>query len=74
MPFIGVAPPLLIAHCDHQQDAILLRWEGLIAGTDGSVDERRECMGAGYAVGDDVAQLMTLSLREIGWPAGFCSC
>ena len=26
--------------------------EGLVAGTDGSVDERSERIGAGYAIGD----------------------
>ena len=35
----GLAPPLLIAHRNHQQDALLLRWECMVAGTDGSVDE-----------------------------------
>ncbi len=56
-----------MVHCNHQQDAILLSWEGMVAGTDGSVDERTECMGAGYVVGDAVAPLMTLSLR-VGGP------
>ncbi len=36
----GLAPPLLIAHRNHEQDATLLRWEGMVAGTDGSADER----------------------------------
>ncbi len=45
-------PGRLIVHGNHQQDAIQLRWEGMVAGTDGSVDERTECMGAAYAVGD----------------------
>ena len=44
-----------------------MSWEGLVAGTDGSVDERTECMGAGYAVGSDVTPLMTLS-RRVGGP------
>ncbi len=39
----------------------------MVAGTDGSVDERTECMGAGYAVGDAAAPLMTLSL-QVGGP------
>ena len=26
-------------------------WEGLVVGTDGSVEERSERMGAGYAIG-----------------------
>jgi hypothetical protein len=57
-------------HRNHQQDAAAaarLSWEGLVAGTDGSVDERTECMGAGYVVGGDVIPLMTLSLR-VGVP------
>ena len=40
-------PPLLLVNRNHQQDAVLLRWEGLVAGTDWIVDERTECMGAG---------------------------
>ena len=48
-------------HRTHQQDAARLRWEGSVAGTDGSVDERTESMGAGYAAGDDVIPLMILS-------------
>ena len=59
--------PLLLVHRNHQQDAARLSWEGLVAGTDGSVDERTECMGAGYVVGGDVIPLMTLSLR-VGGP------
>ena len=54
-------------HRNHQQDAARLSWEGLVAETDGSVDERTECMGVGYAVGDDVIPLMTLS-RRVGGP------
>jgi hypothetical protein len=45
----------------------------MVAGTDGSVDERTECMGAGYAVGDTVASLMTLSLRVGGPLASVCA-
>ena len=58
---------MLLVHRNHQQDAARLSWEGLVAGTDGSVDERTECMGAGYAVGGDVIPLMALSLR-VGGP------
>jgi hypothetical protein len=39
---------------------------GMVAGTDGSMDERTECMGAGYVVGDAEAPLMTLSLQVGG--------
>ena len=61
--------PLLLVHRNHQQDAARLSWEGLVAGTDGSVGERTECMGAGYAVGGDVIPLMTLSLGcVVRWP------
>ena len=56
-----------MVHRNHQQDALWLRWDGMVAGTDGSVDERTECMGAGYVVGDAEAPLMTLSLR-VGGP------
>ena len=59
--------PLLLVHRKHQQDAALMSWEGLVAGTDGIVDERTECMGVGYAVGGDVIPLMTLS-RRVGGP------
>ena len=58
-------------HCNHQQDAALLSWEGLVARADGSVDERTECMGAGYAVEGDEIPLMTLFLRpklRVGGP------
>jgi ribonuclease HI len=58
---------LLLVHRNHQQDAARLSWEGLVAGTDGSVDERTECMGAGYVVGGDVLPLLTLSSR-VGGP------
>ncbi len=62
-----LAPPSLMVHLNHQQEALLLRWEGMVAGTDGSMDERTECMSAGYVVGDAEAPLMTLSLR-VGGP------
>ena len=40
---------------------------GLIAGTDGSVDERTERMGAGYVVGTDPEPIMTFHAR-VGGP------
>ncbi len=46
-------PPLLLIHRQHQQDALRHSWTGLVAGTDGSVDERTEAMGAGYVLGAD---------------------
>ena len=63
MPFTGGPPgsALLLVHRNHQQDAARLRWEAVVAETDGSVDECTECMGAGYAVGGDVIPLMILS-------------
>ena len=42
-------------------------WDGLVAGTDGSVDERTEHMGTGYVVGDDRVPLMILS-SPVGGP------
>jgi ribonuclease HI len=42
-------------------------WDGLVAGTDGSVDERTEQMGTGYVVGDDRVPLMILS-SPVGGP------
>ena len=51
--------PLLLVHRSHQQDAARLSCEGLVAGTDGSGDERTECMGAGYPAGDAAIPLIT---------------
>ncbi len=42
-------------------------WDCLVAGTDGSVDERTEHMGTGYVVGDDRVPLMILS-SPVGGP------
>ena len=50
-----------------QQDALRHDWDGLIAGTDGSVDELTERMGAGYAVGADPEPIMTFHAR-VGGP------
>ena len=60
--------PLLLKHRNHQQDAARLRWKGLVAGTDGSVDKRTDGMGAGYAVGGDVIPLMIMSSRVVTTP------
>ena len=54
-------------HRQQQQDAMRHSWEGLVAGTDGSVDLRTERMGAGYIVGTAPVPLMTLSIR-VGGP------
>ena len=63
----NLVPPLLLFHRQHQQDALRHDWDGLIAGTDGSVDERTERMGAGYAVGADSEPIMTFHAR-VGGP------
>jgi hypothetical protein len=42
-------------------------WDGLVAGTDGSVDERTETMGTGYAVGNDSVPLM-ITLYPVSGP------
>ena len=60
-------PPRLRYYRQHQQDALRYSWDGLIAGTDGSVDEKTERMGAGYVVGVDPIPTMTLSIR-VGGP------
>jgi ribonuclease HI len=60
-------PPRLLLHRQHQQDALRHDWDGLIAGTDGSVDERTERMGAGYVVGADPEPIMTFHAK-VGGP------
>ena len=44
-------PESLRLHQEHQQDALRHSWEGLIVGTDGGVNWKNECMGAGYVAG-----------------------
>ena len=46
-----VSLPLVLCR-KHQQDAMRANWEGLVAGTDDSVDERSEHIRARYAVGE----------------------
>jgi hypothetical protein len=60
-------PPLLLIHRQHQQDALRHSWTGLVAGTDGSVDERTEAMGAGYVLGADTEPIISFSAR-VGGP------
>ena len=54
-PSTGVwiqSPPAgLLLHRQNQQDALKHNWDGLVAGTDGSLDERAERMGAAYVLG-----------------------
>ncbi len=59
----GSIPPRLLLYRRHQQDALRHSWDGLIAGTDGSVDERSEKMGAGYVLGADPEPILILSVR-----------
>jgi hypothetical protein len=61
--YYGVTSPNLLLYRQHQQDALRHGWDGLVAGTDGSVDERAEWMGAGYVVGEDPKPILT-SLPE----------
>ena len=63
----GPVPLPLQFYRENQQDALRHHWDGLVAGTDGSVDVRSERMGAGYVVGTDPVPLMTLSIR-VGGP------
>lgn len=50
---VDPVPPRLLLHRQNQQDALRHTWDGLVAGTDGSVDERTERMGAAYVLGAD---------------------
>ena len=61
------APPRLLIHRQHQQDALRHDWDGLVAGTDGSVDVRAERMGAGYVLGADPVPIRVFSAR-VGGP------
>ena len=56
-------PPRLQLHL-HQQDALRHSWEGLVAGTDGSVDERTEQMGGAYVLGVE-----SLLIQTPSWPS-----
>ena len=47
--------------------ALRLTWTGIIAGTDGGVDWRKECMGAGYVTGTESEVETALSAR-VGVP------
>ena len=63
----GVVPPRLLLYRQHQQDALRHSWDGLVAGTDGSVDEGTERMGAGYVLGDDPEPIWIFS-ASVGGP------
>jgi hypothetical protein len=63
----GVTPPNLLLYQQHQQDALLHGCDGLVAGTDGSVDKRVEWMGTGYVVGADPIPILTFFAR-VGGP------
>ncbi len=60
-------PPYLLLYQQHQQDAQRHCWDRLVAGTDGSVDERSERMGAGYVLGDQTDPILTFHAR-VGGP------
>ncbi len=60
-------PPLLLIHRQHQQDDLWHTWTGLVAGTNGSVDERTEAMGAGYVLGADPEPIISFFAR-VGCP------
>ncbi len=59
--------PRLLVHRQHQQDALRHSWDGLIAGSDGSVDERTEAMGAVYVLGADPLPIISFFAR-VGGP------
>ena len=60
-------PPPLTTYRQHQQNALKATWEGLVAGTDGSVDVRSERMGAGYAIGAHPVPIRVFS-APVGGP------
>ncbi len=70
MPSTGVKirfPPRLLIHREHQQDALRHSWDGLVAGTDGSVEKHTEVMVAGYVLGADPLPIISFIAR-VGGP------
>ena len=63
----GEIPPNLQLYRQHQQDGLRHGWNGIVAGTDGSVDERAERMGAGYALEDYPEPILNFYAR-VGGP------
>jgi hypothetical protein len=61
------APLPLVLYRNHQQDSMRANWEGLVAGTDDSVDERSDHMRAGYAIGDKPVPIPIFS-APVGGP------
>ncbi len=59
--------PRFLIHLQHQQDALRHSWDGPVAGTDGSVDERTEVMGAGYVLGAGPLPIISFFAR-VGGP------
>ena len=64
---MGPTPPRLLHYRLNQQDALRHSWDGLVAGTDGSVDVRTEQMGAAYVLGTDPDPIMFFFAR-VGGP------
>jgi hypothetical protein len=58
--------PRLLLHRLHQQDALRHSWDGLVAGTDGSVDERAELMCGAYELGAGPVPTVVFSARVGG--------
>ncbi len=64
MIFTGMMLPFLwLSNCT----ASINSWTGLVADTDGSVDESSETMGAGYAIGDAPLPIRVFS-ASVGGP------
>ena len=59
--------PWLLIHRQHQQDALRHSWDGLVAGTDGSVDECYAVMSAGYVLGTESQPIISFFAR-VGGP------
>ncbi len=62
-----VTPPRLLLYRQHQKDALWHGCDRLVAGTDGSVHERAELLGAGKALEDDPVPILNYFAR-VGGP------
>jgi hypothetical protein len=70
------APHPPSALTQHQQVALRHSWDGLVAGTDGSIDKRTEVMGSDYVLGVDPQPIISFFARvgATWWPSSLGSC
>jgi hypothetical protein len=62
-----VTPPSLLLYRQHQKNALWHGCDRLVAGTDGSVHERAERLGAGKVLEDDLVPILNFVAR-VGGP------